>query len=57
MSTKLKRGDPNEKLKEKLQEERYENIQFLFTVSFVLTDSITLFDIVANLLFSREIEE
>ena len=57
MSTKLKRADPNQKLKEKLQEERYENIQFLFTVSFVLTDSITLFDIVANLLFSQEIQE
>ena len=57
MSTKLKRYNPDDKLKEKKFEERYETIQFLFTVSFVLTDSLTLFDIVVNIFFSKEIEE
>ena len=57
MSTKLKRSNPNKIEKEKLNEERFENIQLLFTISFVLSDSFMIFDLVANFILSKPVEE
>ena len=41
--------------KQKIEEERYETIRTLFTISFVLTDSILIFDLVINVV-ERELE-
>ena len=57
MSTKLKRANPKDKINEKLFEEKYENIKLLFTISFVLTDSFMVFDLAANFIFPKPIEE
>ena len=57
MSTKLKRRDPIDKESERLAEERYENIKLLFTISFVLSDSLMLFDLVANVTLSHPVDE
>ena len=37
----------------KLEEDRYESIKTLFTISFVLTDSLMIFDLVANVVFKE----
>ena len=57
MSTKLQRANPKDKINEKLFEEKYENIKLLFTISFVLTDSFMVFDLAANFIFPKPIEE
>ena len=57
MSTKLKRADPKDRINEKIFEEKYENIKLLFTVSFVITDSIMVFDLVSNIVLTRSVEE
>ena len=57
MSTiKLKKYDKTKKEKEKLIEDRYENTQLLFTISFILSDSLMIFDIVANVMISKPVE-
>ena len=57
MSTvKLKKFDNTQKEKEKLIEDRYENTQLLFTISFILSDSLMIFDIVANVMISKPVE-
>ena len=57
MSTKLKRANPKDKIDEKLFEEKFENIKLLFTISFILSDSIMVFDLVCNIVLSRPLEE
>ena len=47
MSEKLSYKD---RTQQKIEEDRYENIKTLFTISFVLTDSIMIFDLVANVI-------
>ena len=46
----------NNRLNLRLEEERYENIKTLFTISFVFTDSLMIFDLVANAV-KKEIDE
>ena len=55
-SIKLKRHDPSQKEKEKIIEERFENIQLFFTISFILSDSLMIFDIVANVIYPKPVE-
>ena len=50
MSEKLSYKD---RTQEKLEEDRYESIKTLFTISFVLTDSLMIFDLVANVVFKE----
>ena len=56
MSTKLKGTNLLDREKEKLLKERYENIQLLFTVSFVITGSLLVFDLVSNIVLSKPVE-
>ena len=56
-TVKLKRYDKTKREKEKLIEERYENVQLLFTISFVITDTLMIFDIVTNIMISNPVEE
>ena len=53
MSEKLRHID---RTQQKIEEDRYESIKTLFTISFVLTDSLMVFDLVANVI-SRENEQ
>ena len=53
MHQKLKRND---KTQIKIEEDRYETIKTLFTISFVFSDSIMVFDLVFNFI-DKEIDE
>ena len=53
MSEKLSHKDRTKQIKE---EEKYETIKTLFTLSFVITDSLMIFDLVANAIV-KEIEQ
>ena len=53
MSEKLKYKD---RTQQKIEEERYETLKTIFTISFVLTDSIMVFDLVANFVL-KELDE
>ena len=53
MSAKLKYVD---KTSEKLAEERYENLKIFFTLSFVLSDSLVVFDLTANMVLDKPVE-
>ena len=55
-TVKLKKYDKTKREKEKLLEERYENIQLLFTISFIISDTLMIFDIVANVMISNPVE-
>ena len=50
MSEKLSHKDRTQL---KLEEDRYESIKTLFTISFVLTDSLMIFDLVSNVVFKE----
>ena len=50
MSEKLKYKD---KAQQKEEEERYETLKTIFTISFVLTDSIMVYDLVANFVYMQ----
>ena len=53
MSEKLSHKDRTKQIKE---EEKYETIKTLFTLSFVITDTLMIFDLVANAIV-KEIEQ
>ena len=55
-TVKLRKYDKTKGDKEKLYEERYENIQLLFTISFIISDSLMIFDIVANVMILNPVE-
>ena len=42
--------------KQKIEEERYETIKTIFSISFVITDTLLVFDLVVNVI-ERELEE
>ena len=56
MSTKLKRKDESIIDKEKRLEENYENMQFLCTLFFIISASLMVFDLVANIILEKPVE-
>ena len=55
-TVELKKHVYTKREKEKLIEERYENAELFFTISFIITDSLMIFDIVANVMVSNPVE-